>query len=356
MAIKIMSNVFEFCDLSSTYKLMMLALADHADDYGVCYPGVKRLAHKCRCSSRQAQNILRKLEEMGEIKRVMNKGAHTETGSTNRYIFNSIYVKGVKSSGARGEIQSNDDALDFTQTINEPSKETKRVLTPPKVGVVAPQKSIQTDTPKSPSQLEGTGDSTLTPNVSSGDTELENVPPRADAPPATRKPKSKKSMNDSAGSSKGAGYQMVFGAVAKHVFRIADTEQAPIKRVGLIAGYLWGTTKAMQAPPRPKSETPEQRPANIVKDLEAFVTWYQVKYRDASLPLDLAKFAGHWLAFWATRKNVYEARQYEGVVWGAIETPKLDTPKDTDRGGRGDTIGVKAMDFILSQLDKDDSE
>lgn len=165
MSVKILANVFEFCDLSSTYKLMLLALADHADDYGVAYPSVKRLAHKCRCSARQAKNILKKLEEMGEIKRIEKKGAHTNGGITNRYILNEVYVHGakntpqkppknnideasevvksgvtendkvVKSSAQGGEIQRKKDALDFTLTINRTKKESIDPETQSVVGV-----------------------------------------------------------------------------------------------------------------------------------------------------------------------------------------------------------------------------
>ena len=233
----------------------------------------------------------------------------------------------------------------FTEVRTENTN--KKEFTPPNGDVVAPQKSIPSDTPKSSSHSKGTGDSDINPNVSLGDNELENVPPRADEPhaPSKRKPK-QDSVNNRADAPKG-GYQVVFGAVAKHVFEISDIDQAPPKLIGLVAGYLWGSNKSMQAP-RPQTETDEERANNIVKDVQAFSVWYKRKYSDAVLPRDLAKFAGHWLAFWANRKNVYTPRKDEGIVWGAI-VDEQNTEQDSNvhyfdgLGGK-----IKLMDLILS--------
>lgn len=52
---------------SSPYKdgslLLLLALADFANDEGVCFPGVPTLAKKCRMDDRSIRRILRKFEE-----------------------------------------------------------------------------------------------------------------------------------------------------------------------------------------------------------------------------------------------------------------------------------------------------
>jgi Helix-turn-helix domain len=60
MSIKIMAAVWEL-DLPQNQKLVLLALADHADDRGVCYPSVARVAWKCGYSRRQTQAILKQL-------------------------------------------------------------------------------------------------------------------------------------------------------------------------------------------------------------------------------------------------------------------------------------------------------
>jgi len=91
-----------------------------------------------------------------------------------------------------------------------------------------------------------------------------------------------------------------------------------MKRVGLIAGYLWGSNKSMQAP-RPASEDVSQKADNIISDIVAFKAWWGRVYRDAHTPKDMAKFAENWIKFWHdSRKSFYTpatATQYEVVVW-----------------------------------------
>jgi hypothetical protein len=67
MSIKVMNEVWESSNTAGTKRLMMVALADHANDEGYCYPSVIRLAVKCNCTERNAQILLRELEDTGEL-------------------------------------------------------------------------------------------------------------------------------------------------------------------------------------------------------------------------------------------------------------------------------------------------
>ncbi len=62
-----MTEVWASSGATSTKRLMMLALADHANDEGWCYPSVIGLATKCCITERNAQLILRELEASGEL-------------------------------------------------------------------------------------------------------------------------------------------------------------------------------------------------------------------------------------------------------------------------------------------------
>lgn len=62
-----MSLVWEHSQQSGSSLLVLLALADFADDDGYCYPSVARLAKKARLSERATQYALRDLEEAGEL-------------------------------------------------------------------------------------------------------------------------------------------------------------------------------------------------------------------------------------------------------------------------------------------------
>jgi hypothetical protein len=76
MSIKIMTAVWDREDLSSTQKLVLLALADWANDEGLCWPSINRLAIKASLTSRAVQKTIRSLEDAGFIRReeVLGKG------------------------------------------------------------------------------------------------------------------------------------------------------------------------------------------------------------------------------------------------------------------------------------------
>jgi hypothetical protein len=67
VSVKVMSRVWDESKMASTELLLLLALADHANDYGTCYPGIEHLAHKTRKSERQVKRLLVKLEAAGEL-------------------------------------------------------------------------------------------------------------------------------------------------------------------------------------------------------------------------------------------------------------------------------------------------
>lgn len=83
MSIALMSQVWEQPDLEGSELLMMLALADHANDEGVCWPSVSRLATRARLSERQAQRVLHKLADKGYIRVVVRGDGR---GRTTLYI------------------------------------------------------------------------------------------------------------------------------------------------------------------------------------------------------------------------------------------------------------------------------
>jgi hypothetical protein len=76
MSIKIMTAVWDREDLSSTQKLVLLALADWANDEGLCWPSIDRVAKKSSLKKRAVQLAIRSLEEMQFIRReeVIGKG------------------------------------------------------------------------------------------------------------------------------------------------------------------------------------------------------------------------------------------------------------------------------------------
>ena len=69
MSIKLMTAVWERIDLTSTQKLVLLALADWANDDGLCWPSIDRVAVKSSLKRRAVQMTIRSLEESGFLRR-----------------------------------------------------------------------------------------------------------------------------------------------------------------------------------------------------------------------------------------------------------------------------------------------
>lgn len=86
MSVKISAKVWEWSQSEGTDRLVMLALSDFCDDDGVCYPGVARIAKKCRISERSVQRAFQSLTKLGELAIEQKAGIHTNGGATNRFI------------------------------------------------------------------------------------------------------------------------------------------------------------------------------------------------------------------------------------------------------------------------------
>ena len=81
MSVRTMARVWADSMHAGTELLMLLAIADFADDDGNAYPAVPTLAKKCRMSTRNANFILTALKVSGELEVRANEGPK----GTNRY-------------------------------------------------------------------------------------------------------------------------------------------------------------------------------------------------------------------------------------------------------------------------------
>lgn len=81
MSVRMISRVWDFSAQKGNDLLMLLAIADFADDDGNAYPAVSTLATKCRMKPRNANLILAALKASGELEVRQNEGPN----GTNRY-------------------------------------------------------------------------------------------------------------------------------------------------------------------------------------------------------------------------------------------------------------------------------
>ena len=87
MSIRVMSAVWSDMRIRSQAELLLLlALAAHARDDGVCWPSMRSIAAKARVDERSARRIVRRLAERGLIT-IIEQGGCDEDGRNvpNRY-------------------------------------------------------------------------------------------------------------------------------------------------------------------------------------------------------------------------------------------------------------------------------
>jgi hypothetical protein len=74
MSIKIMTKVWDESKHRGSELLILLALADRANDDGLCWPGIADLMHRGRIARRQITNILNTLQASGELVLIRRSG------------------------------------------------------------------------------------------------------------------------------------------------------------------------------------------------------------------------------------------------------------------------------------------
>jgi hypothetical protein len=78
MSIKIMSAVWELQDITASETLLLIALADHANDDGFCWPSVGTIQRRTKLSDRGVQKLLNSLRKKGYVTWTSRNG-HSNT-------------------------------------------------------------------------------------------------------------------------------------------------------------------------------------------------------------------------------------------------------------------------------------
>ncbi len=104
MSIRIMSQIWDRAKAEGNALLVLLALADFADDTGWCWPSMASIARKARVSERGARGIIRRLEAAGLLISEPSKG---RTSSRYRVIVNPEAVAGSNPSNPEAVAGSN---------------------------------------------------------------------------------------------------------------------------------------------------------------------------------------------------------------------------------------------------------
>lgn len=88
MSVKWIDRVFEHSQAAGTPLLVLICLADWADDAGECWPSISAIAKKCRLKDeRHVKRVIRDLERLGEVVVIIGGGQASRKGGlrSNRY-------------------------------------------------------------------------------------------------------------------------------------------------------------------------------------------------------------------------------------------------------------------------------
>lgn len=107
MSIAVMAYVWEHSSHGGNELLLLLAIADYADQFGIAWPSVATLAKRGRMSDRQAQRIIARLEQAGELAISKAKGPK----GTHRYqvrMIGTLPLFGGETVDKTGDISGGD--------------------------------------------------------------------------------------------------------------------------------------------------------------------------------------------------------------------------------------------------------
>ncbi len=72
---------------NSLRKLVLIKLADNANDKGECWPSYQHIADQCECSKSAVRNHIDALEDMGLLKRENRVGVNNGKGNTSNVYY-----------------------------------------------------------------------------------------------------------------------------------------------------------------------------------------------------------------------------------------------------------------------------
>lgn len=126
MSISVTSSVWKTSKQKNNALLMLLAIADNANDEGWAYPSIDTLASKVRVTRRNAQKIIDRLEAAGEV--VVYNRVSTEN---NEHHYSNTYhlpQYGVANSNPpvelRGEIHKRSSVASDTRVVSPATPES----------------------------------------------------------------------------------------------------------------------------------------------------------------------------------------------------------------------------------------
>jgi hypothetical protein len=121
MSVHVSSWVWKHSKAKGTQLLVLLSLADMANDDGACWPSIRMICERCRVSERAVQENLRAAESIGELEIRKQQGKY----GTNVFQFTAFRGAPNAPLASRGEPERISGVRHpAPKTSLEPSKET----------------------------------------------------------------------------------------------------------------------------------------------------------------------------------------------------------------------------------------
>jgi len=99
MSNRVLTSVFEESKSRGVARLVLLAIADRADDHGRAYPGTADICRRANCSRRAVISARQELVELGELIVEKTGGSSDEGKFPSRYRINLKSVQGLHQCG-----------------------------------------------------------------------------------------------------------------------------------------------------------------------------------------------------------------------------------------------------------------
>lgn len=151
MSIRVMSEVWEHSQQEGTALLMLLAIADSANDERRAWPSVATLARKTRMSERNARYLLRQLEDSKEIECDVAAGPH----GSNVYTIKQLSPHGGQPIAGGNPLQGAKQRSKRGQPIagrgGKPASKVGQPIAPnPSLTVIDPSENLNAAVPRKP--------------------------------------------------------------------------------------------------------------------------------------------------------------------------------------------------------------
>lgn len=106
MSVQWLAWVFEAAEVSGTQRLVLLSLANHADDSGVCWPSLNTVAREARVSRRRAEDAVRGLVAAGFVEREVNAAPVARHAGYRSNLYRLVRSAGTSAHDVTGPPQS----------------------------------------------------------------------------------------------------------------------------------------------------------------------------------------------------------------------------------------------------------